>query len=874
MASSGTNPLKTFCRKTIPTMTAAADGQRTLRDVGQLMDTERWNSFDRFHDTTSALTSLYDAGGVANEVYAIQTGGAMNTGRWTITEAADIGSATMDVVAPVRHRVLDYRENPWHVVQWSASTRRGGVTGKLVVIDTIKELEAVRPGSLTGAMILTRVDLYGRIAAFARTGAVGVVVDRPVPNLPNATKWAKFSWGGLASQDALYRMVGLVLSEKAGDHLRGLIAAHGPLTVRTRVDIRHYVGSQDLISGIVPGAADPDSEVWAISHSAEPGAIDNSSGVAVCVEIARMLEDLIRREKLPRPRRTIRVLSGYECYSFFHYLEHGRRRQTPLAGICIDSVGSRPRVCNGRIHLHGTIASSAGFVDRVGAAIIRATLGLNNPGYTLHEQPFVSTCDTLIGDPKYGFPCPWFTTHFQSKKQAFDAYHSSGDTLDLLSAEGLAMAAASMAGYLYYLADAGNPELLEMARTETRRTVRKLAALAKRKTPPDAAAKATFLREQHHTSMDRLARWSWGGDRSSILRALSGHEETVGVAATFAKPRRRAAAGRRVPRRTAVLTPQLQNTPEPIAKVIRESKLADWTLMWADGRRTIAEITDAARCDLGTDVTVKQVDAFFDAHRELGYVEIAEPKDMISKTAIVADLKRLGVRSGMDVICHSSLSAIGHVIGGADAVIDAICSVIGKRGVLMAPSFNFGDVSVFNPATTPAMTGAIPQAMLKRPDAVRSDNPTHPLVALGRRADELCRDHAAAGVWSDDSPIGRLIHTGGYILSLGVSQVYSTAYHVAEVSMSCTSIDQFATHVNAVGADGEVRPVPSLAYRETFCPMPANALGKILDRKKLRRHGKVGQADCTLVKAMDLYNARRDQVKPACPTCTVKPEKV
>jgi ABC-type oligopeptide transport system ATPase subunit len=44
-----------------------------------------------------------------------------------------------------------------------------------------------------------------------------------------------------------------------------------------------------------------------------------------------------------------------------------------------------------------------------------------------------------------------------------------------------------------------------------------------------------------------------------------------------------------------------------------------------------------------------------------------------------------------------------------------------------------------------------------------------------------------------------------------------------------------------------------------------------LDRRKLQRHGKVGRADATLVKALDLYNVRREHLKDVCPTCRIQP---
>jgi hypothetical protein len=157
----------------------------------------------------------------------------------------------------------------------------------------------------------------------------------------------------------------------------------------------------------------------------------------------------------------------------------------------VDTVGSKPEVCDGRLEWHVTVPMSAGFVDRLGAAILNETLGLGNPIYELSLEPFMATSDTLIGDPKYGFPAPWLTTHHNRLGRGFDAYHSSADTLELVSPEGLAVCATAMAGYLYYLADAGSPEAVELAQAETAWTLEQLGA------PGEAeAARARYLHDQ------------------------------------------------------------------------------------------------------------------------------------------------------------------------------------------------------------------------------------------------------------------------------------------------------------------------------------------------------------------------------------------
>lgn len=864
--------LSAYCREALPLLWRESDGAATMEAVRAIVETDKWTSFDRYHDTTRTLMKGFEAAGADAEVYAARTGGPMGSGRWVIQEAQDVAAVTVDVVRPHRERIADYRDNPWHYVKWSTSTPSEGMVNDLAVVDSQEELDRLPRNGLAGKMVLTHLGVYRQVRQWADKGAVGLLIDPPVSGAPGATAWTSFGWGGVSIAAGSARLVGVAIPHETGQKLRGLVKRGGRIVLKTRVDIRRHVGAHDVVSGIVWGAGDPDDEVWAIAHSAEPGAVDNASGVAACLEIARILESLIAAGRLPRPKRTIRLLCGYECYGFFHYLEHAPRGQTPLAGVCIDCVGLEPSRCSRRLEWHATIPMSAGFVDAVGETIVRAALRQHNPGYRCWPRPFVSTSDTLIADPKYGFPCPWLTT-YRKGSPGYEGYHSSADTADLLCADGLAVAATAMAGYLHFLADAQSADVAQLATWETERTLARVAAAHKKLSP----AQAEFVRCRHRLSTERLTRWMWGGDRAAILLHLADCERRVAEAVAARTSRRtrrtRKTLGlRRVPRRKAPLSPTLENTPAEIADRIRSTKLPAWALFWADGERTLAQIAEAVSCELDQPVDPEQVGRFFEAHQDLGYVDLIEPRHMASKTQLVRDLKALGLRHGMDVMVHSSLSSIGHVKGGPGTVVDALLAAIGKRGTLVMPSFNHSRAEVFNPMATPTTNGAIPDALWRRPEAVRSLHPSHPVAAIGPRAEELTRGHLEVGIWEQDSPIGRLIHSGGYVLSIGLAAEARTAYHVAENAMGCRCVDPFGSQCYIVDGDGRVQAVRGLAWRGERCPVAPSDANAVLDRQGLQAHGTVGHADATLVKAKDLYDVRRKQLRRACPVCKVKPK--
>ena len=61
------------------------------------------------------------------------------------------------------------------------------------------------------------------------------------------------------------------------------------------------------------------------------------------------------------------------------------------------------------------------------------------------------------------------------------------------------------------------------------------------------------------------------------------------------------------------------------------------------------------------------------------------------KQKLIHDLSALGLCPGDTVIVHSSLSALGHVEGGADTVIDALKELLTEEGTLLFPALSFRD---------------------------------------------------------------------------------------------------------------------------------------------------------------------------------------
>ena len=152
----------------------------------------------------------------------------------------------------------------------------------------------------------------------------------------------------------------------------------------------------------------------------------------------------------------------------------------------------------------------------------------------------------------------------------------------------------------------------------------------------------------------------------------------------------------------------------------------------------------------------------------------------IHKHDVIAGLRRLGLLEGDLVMVHSSLSSFGTLAGGADAVIDALLSVVGAKGTVLVPTFGCGD-AVFDARSSETGLGAIPQVFWKRSEAIRSRHPLASVAAIGPDAVELLRDHEKAETaHAEGTPYYQLYEKRGKILLLGVDQDRNTFLHTAE----------------------------------------------------------------------------------------------
>jgi aminoglycoside 3-N-acetyltransferase len=154
-------------------------------------------------------------------------------------------------------------------------------------------------------------------------------------------------------------------------------------------------------------------------------------------------------------------------------------------------------------------------------------------------------------------------------------------------------------------------------------------------------------------------------------------------------------------------------------------------------------------------------------------------------------LDALPLPDGSVVLIHSSMSRLGYLEGGAEALVAALRDVLvrGRNGTVAVPTYSMtGGMAdtlragaLFDVRTTPSGTGRITELLRRQADARRSLHPTHSVAAIGPLASWLVEGHHLdPRSFGPLSPFGRLVEADGFVLGLGVDLGPVTFYHVIE----------------------------------------------------------------------------------------------
>jgi hypothetical protein len=628
----------------------SADAMRVMREV---YASDRYFTFPRFHVTAEYLKKkMQDAGLSSVELVEAPADGISQVGYWTMPMAWDVKSARLEILdqsLPAGSRVLaDYDKVPSSLGMWSGPTPPVGVTAEVVEVKK-SDVRNLANLDLRGKLALTEENPANIKWLLVKAGALGAInTFTENPGLADGRQWIN-AWGddGWAFTKRSTPLLSFSITPSQAALIRNLLA-RGKVRVKATVDTRYYSGSYPYVTAVIPGT-EPE-EVLTLGHTSEQGAEDNATGVAATLEALATLKRLIDAGVLPKPKRSIRVLSMGEMYGSMHYVEHNRERiRRTVAAMCVDTPAASYDLAGTEYTFYMNPHVAKDFTD----AFILKVAGEYLPKVKRpwHEKEFTTGTDTYLAEPMVGVPTVWGYSG-----SGVETHHNSEDTPDRVDEQSLRDISVIDASFLYFIASAGEAEARWLARLSESRGY---AEILKSAAPfLDRIAAASTREARGKLLADAEAKIAYSVDResqavSSVVRLVP--ESRAGALKTDLKPmleglRRFGEIQSARMRDTAGGVPRIEERDPRDAEaskiVVKRKRFGTlplddlphekwegypsgaWAaiptiaLYWCDGKRNLAEVSRLTRLELGpTDFDFIGYFRFLARH---GYVEISQ----------------------------------------------------------------------------------------------------------------------------------------------------------------------------------------------------------------------------------------------------------
>ncbi|MBI3207810.1 MAG: M28 family peptidase [Candidatus Solibacter usitatus] len=231
-----------------------------------------------------------------------------------------------------------------------------GVSGKMVLasgpIGTVHNL-AVRE--------------FGALGVLSFQNPTGKPIDRP-----DQIAWNSISRGGFGPPAAVQAKTtfGFNLSHRLGMELVEMLEKRQVVKVRAFVKATEYDADMQVPTVVIKGTGQSQQVLTITGHLfegiAKQGALDDASGSAATLEVARAWKKLIDDSVLPRPRRTIRFLWVPEIQGTRAYLErYPDETKRMISAISMDMVGEDVTKNRNSLRLMRTPYSVSTFLNDV-----------------------------------------------------------------------------------------------------------------------------------------------------------------------------------------------------------------------------------------------------------------------------------------------------------------------------------------------------------------------------------------------------------------------------------------------------------------------------------------------------------------------------
>jgi len=888
--------------------------EKIFNHIVNIYTNDRWSSFDKYHKTLLYCKSVMKEIGLEDiEVFSTPADGKTRLDDMIMPLAWDCHGGTIKISYPSSHKdimLADYKAIPNSIIRWSVPVKNQEY--KLVFMEDGTHQEDYKDVDVKGKVIFTNKNAVYIKKLAAQNGAIGILSDftsGPRLETPNTVQWKNVwhdggAWGTTENDSRLF---GASLSPIKGERLKKILKQNKEVRIVVNIDSCLYRGKIEGITGVIKGKTC--KEILLTPHMYECGADDNASGVAAFLEIARELNERIKKGQLQRPYRTIRLIFGWEYISFLQFVhKYPQIIKNSIAGVCLDAVAFRQDMTKTDFAITTNPPESMCIMDPLLVEMFKKYAQKDAYlGFSFKKHGTTGGCGT---DYWYTFPNINIPMVYPNQNPG-NLWHSNLDTPENIDKNMLVKVSEIVASYVCFISSAGKEELayaLDLTEQQAFYEIKDLYHQFRHKILANPIEKnywqeifeARLRQKEKYFSraVDNARRFDKGLSSTLLntikdnIAKLTQQEKTrIGTLCQGIKQEKWIPGTPKLQclRNYSNIVPiYLEKTPPFFwnrFKKDHKTKKVEGALFYIDGKNTIRDIIEGLMDEKDMDRYPNEIADFIKNLEKVGYVKLKHTKHFTQKD-LVKDLVQCDIKKGDVVLVHSSLTNIGYVEGGAETVIRAFMEILTDRGTLVMPTFSHNasysknlKEKYYDPSKTHSQTGIISDVFWKMPGVLRNNQPTHSLSAWGKHAEYIIKTNKTMEPYVREGSFGRLYDVNARIVMLGCGLAPNSTLHAVEEWAGIPTLKDCETYYNdEMGKPVTVITMQPIYDRDFYWSNRRITKSEALFRKKgIIKDCNVGLADVHIINYRDIVNEglkalRSDPVlfhcdNPECKDC-------
>ncbi|NYB73009.1 DUF4910 domain-containing protein [Sedimentibacter hydroxybenzoicus DSM 7310] len=441
------------------------NGHTAMDYIRKIKEFHRIQASEGYRNSAKCVADLLRSNGVHVSISKYPADGQTLCFTQKLFKEWNCQEGWLEITAPWQQRLSDFNQEEMSIIQRSSFRDFSNKDVPIIYAD-YKSNPDDFDISLEGALLFVENSFESWIERSTELGAAGIItVSMPeiAPVRINMSEDIQMSHAHanlsfhILSKYQEDKLCGFAISPLNGKRLREAcikLKDEGKRpTARFKVSSVLKEGAFENVDAVIPGFTD--EEILMVAHLCHPRSSvnDNASGVAAAVEAMCSLNNLIENGKLPRPKRSIRLLLIPEFTGLYAYLnERENNLSNIVSGINLDMVGAYQNKDAGGLIIVDTPDCARSFSGDIATNIVDELLkeckfgrnGIYAPLFLSTKVPFVGGSDHyILSDPAIGIPSI-AVTQWPDK-----TYHTSVDSIEHIDPNMLQRAAVLSAAYCY-----------------------------------------------------------------------------------------------------------------------------------------------------------------------------------------------------------------------------------------------------------------------------------------------------------------------------------------------------------------------------------------------------------------------------------------